>query len=116
MDEQNDAPVDAADTGARLFLMASVAVKRERDYQDAKYGLPDHELGTWLLILEQELAEAKQAFFDGRTQDALMEILQVAAMGFAAMAEHGILERPELRGKAALSAIHMRQLFDEIER
>ncbi len=113
--EQDDAPVDAEDAGDRLFLMVSVAVKRERVYQDNKYGEPNHIL-TWIAVMEQELAEARQAFFGGQWRDAMMEILQVTAVGFAAMEQHGIFERPELRGMAALTASHLKQVFDDSEK
>ncbi|MEL7170399.1 MAG: hypothetical protein AAGN64_13720, partial [Bacteroidota bacterium] len=73
------------------------AVSRERDYQDRKWGTiyeHPHTVGEWLLIMENELAEAKTAWCEGTGDEgALSELLQVVAVGFAAMEQHGISER-----------------------
>jgi hypothetical protein len=70
------------------------AIDRERDYQDRKWGLPNHDLPGWLLILESELNEAKQAWVKGHgNEDCLRELLQVVAVGVAALEQHGVVER-----------------------
>jgi hypothetical protein len=68
------------------------AIQRERDYQDRKYP-HEHSVGEYLLIMEKELEEAKQGWMKGGDSDALREILQVVAVGVAAMEDHGIEER-----------------------
>jgi hypothetical protein len=70
------------------------AIGRERDYQDCKWGQPNHSVPGWLLILEAELAEAKQGWVKERgDRDALREILQVAAVAVACLEQHGVYER-----------------------
>lgn len=70
------------------------AIVRERRYQDHKWGGHDHELPGWLLIMEGELAEVKQAWLKGATNDdALREILQVVAVGVACLEQYGAVER-----------------------
>ena len=76
------------------------AIGRERDYQDAKWGTPanyPHSVGEWLLILESELQEAKQAWCKGMGDyDALLELMQVAAVAVACMEQHGAVERTNI--------------------
>jgi hypothetical protein len=75
------------------------AVSREREYQDRKRG-PVHDralgVGDWILILQVELEEAREAFVrqDG-TRAARQEILQVVAVGVACLESHGVVERWE---------------------
>lgn len=75
-------------------------VLEERSYQDSKWGTIDehpHTVGEWLLILEQELDEAKEAWVKGDGDDgALSEIIQVVAVGFACLEQHGVAEHTDL--------------------
>lgn len=76
------------------------AIKREREYQDQKYGRLENRtmsVGDWILVLEEEVAEARLAWVKGRSEDALREILQVATVAVAAVLQHGVVEREELR-------------------
>lgn len=72
----------------------SAAIGRERDYQDAKYG-PDrpHPIPSWLLIMRAELAEAEAAWMKRDDAEAMCEVLQVVAVGIAAIERHGVHER-----------------------
>jgi hypothetical protein len=97
--------------GARALLQQAVlprqaiynAIDRERHYQDAKWGPPDHPVAAWLLIIESELHEAKQAWVTGDGDiDALAEILQIAATAIACMEQHGTYERTENKPDATL--------------
>lgn len=73
------------------------AVGRERDYQDAKWESNPHTVGEWLLIVESELQEAKEAWCkNGGDRAALIELLQVIAVGVAALEQHGAIERPNV--------------------
>lgn len=99
---------------ARIFE----AVIREREFQTDKYGpvlearfgsLNDptikyvqgpggHELGSWLIILEKELDEAKDAAIHGGMKGKTgrntvrHEILQIMAVCCAALEQHGLEE------------------------
>ena len=72
------------------------AVRDERSYQDAKWGTVEehpHDLGSWVLIMEGELQEAKDAFLNCQPDEMLKEILQVVAVGVACLEQHGIVSR-----------------------
>ena len=70
------------------------AITRERNYQDAKWGPPQHTVGEWLLIVQAELDEAKLAWVKGQGDTgALEELLQVVSVGVACMEQHGIIQR-----------------------
>lgn len=76
-----------------LGVMDNVII--ERNYQDSKHGpisTHGHTLGEWILIMEAELAEAKEALIKGgEGRNAVRhEILQVVATGFACLEQHGI--------------------------
>lgn len=78
-----------------FFEEAVKELEAERDYQDTKWGPVDrngHSIGEWILLLEAELNEAKLALIKGgEGRDNVMhEILQVAALGVAAVQQHGI--------------------------
>lgn len=78
------------------------AVKRERAYQDAKWGTIEahpHDVPGWILIMQSELNEAVEEWVhNGGDAEALREILQVVATGVACLEQHGIVER-ERSGK-----------------
>lgn len=70
-------------------------VLEERDFQDEKWGPIDenpHDLGTWLLLIESELDEAKLAAVKGgKGRNAVRhELVQVAALCMAALENHGL--------------------------
>jgi hypothetical protein len=70
------------------------AITRERAHQVKKWGDHPRSVPGWLLIIEEELAEAKEAW--ARTEDdkeALRELLQVATAAVQCLAEHGVVER-----------------------
>ena len=73
------------------------AVEDERRYQDSKWGTVEehpHTVGEWLLICESKLQEAKEAWCKGRGDTgALLELLQVVAVGTACLQQHGIVGR-----------------------
>ena len=67
-------------------------IVKEREFQDSKHGADGHSLGAWLLIVESELEEAKHAAVKpgaGR-YNIISEIIQVAAVCFAALEQHGV--------------------------
>lgn len=65
-------------------------ITRERDYQDVKWKDNPHTVGEWLLIMQSELDEAKEAWVKNRGDSkSLDEILQVVSVGVACMEQHG---------------------------
>jgi len=79
------------------------AVRRERHYQDLKWGTIEehpHTIFEWIGIMEKELQEAKAAYFQPACMadsEMLREVLQVVAVGLACLEQHGIVEREPAR-------------------
>ena len=71
------------------------AILEERKFQDGKYGSLDdggsHQLGEWILLIEDELSEAKHALIKGGVgrNSLRSELIQVAALVLAALEQHG---------------------------
>lgn len=85
------------DLNQRQRLAIYSAIGNERDYQDRKYGTPGERkltVGNYLQIARQELNEAQAAAADGDLANALLELLQVAAVAVACIERHGLVERP----------------------
>lgn len=73
------------------------AIDSERDFQDARWGTVEqhpHEVGSWILIMEKLLADAREAWA-GNAGDAkaLDEIRKVAAVAVACGEQHGLPSR-----------------------
>lgn len=78
------------------YKEVATAIEEERCYQDGKWGTPDehpHDVGAWVTIMRCELREAEDAWMKGTDDDALAEIVQVVAVGFAALQQHGVHTR-----------------------
>lgn len=75
-------------------------IAHERQQQDAKWGVQNHDPATWLMVLAEEVGEANQAVFEhlhptfdklaasrGRRSldDYRAELIQVAAVAVAAI-------------------------------
>lgn len=80
----------------RIEVMA--AIIEERQYQDNKWGSIEahpHTVGEWILLIEDELNEAKRALIKGGTgrDSVISELVQVAALALACLEQHGLEER-----------------------
>lgn len=75
------------------------AILEERDFQDAKHQTSHHGMGTWLLLIESELDEAKLAAVKGGSgrNSVRHELIQVAALCMAALEDHGLTSHNEGR-------------------
>lgn len=76
---------------------AICAIIEEREFQDKKHGHPDiapHSLGAWALVIEAELIEFKGAIIKGGAgrDNAINELIQIAATCVAALEQHGVEE------------------------
>ena len=80
-------------------IEVAAAVMRERAYQERKRPSRRQSVPGYLLIMAYELiVEAIGGWIKGNgDEDALREVLQVVAVGFACLEEHGIVEREECR-------------------
>ena len=74
------------------------AVNEERHFQDVKWGTIEatggHSIAEWVLLIESELNEAKEAVVKGGhgRNSVKHELIQVAALVFAALEQHGLEE------------------------
>ena len=75
---------------------AFMCLVEERKFQDNKWGTIEdgpgaHSVGEWILLIEAELAEAKEALIKGGTgrNSVLSEITQVGALALACLEQHG---------------------------
>ncbi len=85
---------------AGVFEQVVDAIRRERDYQERDWGARPRSVAEWLLILEGELQEAKEAWVkNAGDRHALEEILQVAAVAVSCLVEHGVVERAQPGGE-----------------
>lgn len=68
------------------------AIEDERSFQDQKWGTikeHPHTIYEWIGIMEQELKEAKEAFFQRPANESMLaEIIQVVAVGHACLEQH----------------------------
>lgn len=77
-------------------ILAMDAILAERHFQDNKHGplsgAGGHTLGEWIIIAEEELAEARKALIKGGIgRDSLRsELIQVAAVLVACLEQHGV--------------------------
>jgi hypothetical protein len=75
------------------------AIIEEREYQIEKCGLIEESIPGYLIILESELKEAKKGWLEnieGR-DSSLEEIVQIAAVCIACLAQHGISGNGEIK-------------------
>lgn len=77
------------------FEEAVESVRKEREFQDFKWGSLDEKqqsVAGYLVILEKELEEAKNGWMKNKpgAQSSLAEIRQIAAVAIACMQQHGI--------------------------
>ena len=76
------------------------AIRRERAYQDMKWGTIEqhpHDVGAWLTIIRKELREAEDGWCSAHgDENALREVLQIAAVCVACLEQHGVVEREPL--------------------
>lgn len=77
----------------RLKTQGDIAafVLDERDRQDAKWGteFPNRDWDRWVTILTEEVGEFAEAVlelpYDGSEEDIRKELIQIAAVAFAAL-------------------------------
>lgn len=85
---------DILDSFPKKHLAILELILAEHQRQAAKYSM-HHPLPAWILILEKEAQEARDAWCNGDgDQKAFMEIVQVAAVAFACL-----LDKIELEGE-----------------
>lgn len=84
--------IDETDAPSTLRVDVYGAIDAERDFQFKKHHQNRHSMGSWLLLIESELAEAKLAAVKGGTgrNSVRSELVQIAALCVAALEDHGL--------------------------
>jgi hypothetical protein len=71
---------------------ALALLEAERYRQDERWGTIQehpHELASWILILQNQLDDAREALDGGDIPKVLTEIIHVGAVAVAALEQHG---------------------------
>jgi len=84
----------------------------ERQFQDKRWGTIQehpHEVGSWILLMESLLVDARDAWCGNRGDaGALDEIRKVVAVGVACQEQHGVVHRADWREKDYVKAYGVR--------
>lgn len=64
------------------------AIKVERARQDRKWGVQNHDVGKWSLIIVEELGEASEQALLGSASGYQREMIEAAASIVAAIESH----------------------------
>lgn len=82
-------PSERDATAEEIRLFAVKAIGDERDRQDAKWGVQNHDWPTWLAVITEELGETSQEWLKGHFggeptgPQLITEMIQVAAVAQA---------------------------------
>ena len=93
------APTAPTPTATANSTMVEIlrAIKRERMYQDLKWGTVEmhpHTIPEWLLIFENIVEKGKREWLEGAAPDLpAHRLLQIAATAWASLEQHGLVER-----------------------
>lgn len=66
-------------------------IDRERERQEEKWGIKYNTPGEWILILQQKVQEATEAwYFNSEGRESCVSVInQIAAVAVAALEQHG---------------------------
>lgn len=68
-------------------------IKEEREYQDKKFPNNQHEIPTWVKLMEDKLEMVYYCWYHKRENFALHELLEVVSMGIACMEQYRAVGR-----------------------
>lgn len=83
-------------------IIAYKAIDSERDFQDDKWGADKrHDVGGWILLMEEAVLKARQAWYKAEgDEEALSRIRVATSLGIACMEAHGAPLRKEILTEA----------------
>lgn len=58
-------------------------IKKERERQDKKWGIQNHNIFKWLAILGEEVGEANKSALENNYQEVISELVQIGAVTVA---------------------------------
>jgi NTP pyrophosphatase (non-canonical NTP hydrolase) len=73
-------------------------IKKERLKQDNRWGVQNHPLEFWALIIMEEVGEFCEALLMRRYENAREELIQITAVAIAAMEAYERIYRPVADG------------------
>lgn len=58
-------------------------IKKERERQDKKWGIQNHNIFKWLAILGEEVGEVNKSALENNYQEVISELVQIGAVAVA---------------------------------
>ena len=58
-------------------------IKKERERQDKKWGIQNHNIFKWLAILGEEVGEVNKSALENNRQEVISELVQIGAVTVA---------------------------------
>ena len=58
-------------------------IKKERERQDRKWGIQNHNIFKWLAILGEEVGEVNKSALENNYQEVISELVQIGAVTVA---------------------------------
>tara|TARA_B100001287_G_scaffold44957_1_gene34019 strand:+ start:1123 stop:1353 length:231 start_codon:yes stop_codon:yes gene_type:complete len=58
-------------------------IKKERERQDKKWGIQNHNIFKWLAILGEEVGEVNKSALENNYQEVISELIQIGAVTVA---------------------------------
>ncbi len=58
-------------------------IKKERERQDNKWGIQNHNIFKWLAILGEEVGEVNKSALENNYQEVISELVQIGAVTVA---------------------------------
>ena len=58
-------------------------IKKERERQDKKWGIQNHNIFKWLAILSEEVGEVNKSALENNYQEVISELVQIGAVTVA---------------------------------
>ena len=58
-------------------------IKKERERQDMKWGIQNHNIFKWLAILGEEVGEVNKSALENNYQEVISELVQIGAVTVA---------------------------------
>ena len=58
-------------------------IKKERERQDKKWGIQNHNIFKWLAILGEEVGEVNKSALENNYQEVISELVQIGAVTVA---------------------------------
>lgn len=89
-------------------------IEQERQYQDMKWGNINehpHTIREWIAIMSKKLKDAEYSYFQKHADfEMIAEIIQVIAVGFACLEQHGTVN---FRDNSNLKNVNLNEILNQ---